>query len=228
MKLKNMMYGIAGICLILSSCGHDNYATPDGGVKGTITNAITNAAIQTEQPNGIKIRLLEEKYGSGVQPIDFWCKSDGSFENSNVFSGKYKVIPIEGAFFPADTLEVNVNGLTEVEFKVTPFLTVTATVTSATGRVITVYKISRDKIGDKIIQCKSLVSAYPSVSNTINEFSKTHDISDDPDMDILSKQYTDTITDLISGSTYYVRVAARTSNANNKYNYSEIVKLQIP
>jgi hypothetical protein len=228
MKLKYILYSFSSVCLILSSCKHDNYSAPDAGIKGVITNAITNDQVQTEQPNGIKIRLLEEKYGASVQPIDFWCKPDGSFENANIFSGKYKVVPVEGAFFPSDTVEVNVNGLTEVNFKVTPFLTVNASVTSSTAGITTVYTISRDKVGDKIIQCESLVSSYPSVSNTINEFKVTHDISGDTDEEILSKQYTDVIGGLTSGNTYYVRVGALTNNSNNKYNYSQVVQVKIP
>jgi hypothetical protein len=229
MKLKNIMtYSIIGISLILSSCKQDNYPAPNAGIVGVITDAITNAPIQTEQPNGTKIRLIEERYGNKVTPIDFWGKADGSFENSNVFADKYKIIPIEGAFFPADTAEVTVNGLITVNFKVTPFLTITASVTPSTGSVTTSYKISRTKVGDKITTCKTLVSAYPAVSNVINEFNVSHDISGDTDLNILSNQYSDKITGLTSGNTYYVRVAASTNNANNKYNYSEVFTVKIP
>src|ERR1035437_4760208 len=177
MKLKNIIiYSFISIGLILSSCKQDNYLAPNAGITGSITDAITNAPVQTEQRNGIKIRLIEERYGNNVTPIDFWGKADGSFENSNVFADKYKIIPIEGAFFPADTAEVNVNGLITVNFKVTPFLTITASVTPSTGSVTTSYKISRTKVGDKITTCKTLVSAYPAVSNVINEFNVSHDI----------------------------------------------------
>jgi hypothetical protein len=229
MKLNNIIiYSFISIGLILSSCKQDNYPAPNAGIKGVITDAITNAPVQTEQPNGIKIRLIEERYGNNVTPIDFWGKADGSFENSNIFADKYKIIPIEGAFFPADTAEVNVNGLITVNFKVTPFLTITASVTPSAGSVTTSYKISRTKVGDKITTCKTLVSSYPAVSNVINEFNVSHDISGVTDQDILSNQYSDKITGLTSGNTYYVRVAGSTNNANNKYNYSEVFTVKIP
>ncbi|UOE47425.1 DUF3823 domain-containing protein [Mucilaginibacter sp. SMC90] len=229
MKLKNIVIcSFIGLGFAISSCKQDNYPVPNAGIQGAITDAATGSQIQTEQPNGIKIRLIETKYGNNVTPNDFWCRANGSFENTQVFAGRYKVVPIEGAFFPADTAIVDVSGLTTVNFKVTPYLTITANVTAVAGGVNTSYTISRTKAGDKITTARTLVSAYPTVSNTINEFSTSNDLSGIEDNVILGKQYADAITGLTSGKTYYVRVAARTANANNKFNYSEAVKIIVP
>ncbi|MDP9080772.1 MAG: DUF3823 domain-containing protein [Bacteroidota bacterium] len=230
MKFKHIIiYSFMGICLAFSACKQqDNYPTPNAGIEGKITDAATGQPFQTEQPNGVKIRLIEESYGSNVTPNDFWARADGSFENTQVFADKYKVVPIEGAFFPADTAEVNIKGLTNVDFKVVPFLTVTATAAPASGSVVVNYTISRSQVGGKIGQSRTLVSAYPTVSNTINEFSSSHDLSGTDDAAVLAAQYTDTISGLKSGSTYYVRVGAIAANANNKYNYSPVIKVTIP
>lgn len=229
MKIKNILScGFIVVSLSITSCSKDNYKAPDAGIKGEVIDVTTNEPIQTEQPNGVKIRLLEVSYGDDVTPIDFWCKSDGTFENSNLFADKYEVVPIEGAFFPADTAAVDVSGTTTVDFKVTPFLTVKATATPATGSVITNYTISRTQAGGKITACKTLVSFTPSVSNTINEFSVVHDLSAVPDDSVLNHPYTDTVRGLTSGETYYVRVGAIAANANNKYNYSKIFTVTVP
>jgi len=229
MKFNNIMiYGFAGICLTFSSCGKDNYAAPNAGIQGKITDAVTNASFQTAQPNGVKIRLIEESYGTNMTPIDFWCSSDGSFANTALFADKYKIIPIEGAFFPADTTEVTINGMVTVNFKITPFITLTATAIASIQSVITTYTISRTQVGGKIMACKTLVSSVPSVSTAINEFNVTHDLSGITDQSILSSQYSDTVTGLTSGKTYYVRVAAIAANPNNKYNYSEVFIIKIP
>lgn len=229
MKFKNIIiYSFLGIGFAFSSCKQDNYPTPSAGITGKITDNATGEQIQTEQPNGIKIRLIETRFGNNVTPNDFWCRADGSFENTQVFSGQYKVVPIEGAFFPADTAIVNVNGLVSVDFKVTPYLTVKASVNAVSGGVNTSYTLSRTKVGDKITTVRTLVSAYPTVSNTINEFSTTGDLTGVSDDVILAAQYTDHITGLTSGKTYYVRVATKTANANNKFNYSAAVKVVIP
>lgn len=203
---------------------------PDAGIKGRIVDIKNGDPFQTEQPNGIKIRLLEKSYGENVSPIDFWTKPDGSFENANVFAGEYQVVPIEGAFFPADTAEVNIKGEVNVTFKVIPYLRINATVTPGTenGTVLISYKISRGKVADKIINCKVLASAYPHVSNIINEFNMSHDLSGQSDESILQTNFKDSISGLTPGETYYFRVAASTNNANNKYNYSSVITLKVP
>ena len=230
MKLKYLkLFGLImiTICLFFTSCEQDNYSLPSGGIKGSVFDS-NNETVQTEQPNGIKIRLIEEKYGDGVTPNDFWCQADGTFENDFVFEGKYNVTPIEGAFFPIDPIEVDIKGVTEVDFNVIPFLTIDASVNVENGNVIIVYTLSREQVGGKITQAKTLVSSYPTVSNTINEMNITHDLSGIDDVEILDNQYTDTITDLTPGDTYYIRVGAIAANSYNKYNYSKVIKISIP
>ncbi len=152
MKYKNLLFfSLLGFPMLIMSCSHDNYPTPNGEIRGAIVDNITGDAVLTEQPNGMKIRLLEESYGANVTPIDFWAKPDGTFENANVFVGKYKVVPIEGAFFPADTATVDIEGQTEVNFKVTPFLVIDATISPVAGGISASYQLSREKIGDKIV-----------------------------------------------------------------------------
>nr|WP_067061604.1 DUF3823 domain-containing protein [Mucilaginibacter sp. L294] len=228
MKFKHIIiYSFIGSVLTFSSCKQDNYPGPDAGIEGAIVDE-TGVALQTEQPGGVKIRLIETKYGNNATPNDFWCSANGSFKSTTIFAGQYKAVPIEGAFFPADTAVVNVSGLTTVNFKVTPYLMIKATFIPSAGGVTASYKISRTKVGEKIVSARTLVSAYPTVSNTINEFNTSTDLSEVADGVILATQYTDAISGLTTGKTYYVRVAARTANANNKFNYSEIVKIVIP
>lgn len=229
MKLKQIIiYSFIGLLFMLPSCKQDNYPTPDAGIEGAIINSVTGENIQTEQPNGIKIRLIETKYGSNSTPNDFWCSASGAFKSTTVFAGEYRVVPIEGAFFPADTALVNISGLTAVNFKVIPYLTIKAAITAVTGGVMATYTVARSKVGDKIISARTLVSAYPTVSNNTNEFNKTTDLTGVADEVILATPYSDQVSGLTSGKTYYVRVAVRTANANNKYNYSEVVKIVIP
>ena len=225
---RKFIYSATVLILLISSCKLDDYTKPSGGIQGRIIDAGTGKNVPTEQPNGIDIRLLETKYGSNATPTDFWVKPDGSYENSRIFSGQYKVIPNQGAFFPVDTVVVTVNGLTTLDFKVTPYLNITATVTAGTQSVTVNYILSREKVGDKIMVAKTLVSSVPSVCNIINEFSSSHDLSVTPDETALATPYSDTITGLTSGNTYYVRVGAETTNAFNRYNYSEVVQIKIP
>jgi hypothetical protein len=218
-----------GIALFLSACAKlDNHPAPDAGIKGNVIDAVTKETLQTEQPNGVKIRMLEMKYQGNVSPQDIWIKADGTFETTQLFAGDYKIIPVEGPFFNADTTQMTVNGITEVSFTVTPFLNVQAQAATLGSSIVLAYTISRPKAGDKIVECKSLLSAYPAVSNPINEMAITHDLSGIDDNTILGSKFSDTLRSLQSGQTYYVRVAAKTANAYNKYNYTKVMEVKIP
>lgn len=226
--MKLQFISLACMLVVFASCGkRDNYAAPNAGIKGTLINADTQEPFETEQPNGVKIRMLDVKYGDGVSPIDIWAKADGSFETTQLFNGSYKVVPIEGAFFNADTTTVTVNGISDVSFNVTPFLNIAMDAAKSGNDIIVKYNLSRSKVGDKIMQCKSVMSAYLTVSNTINEMAIEHDLSGEDDSSALATNYSDTLKNVTTGSSYYIRVAAKTANANNKYNYSKIVKIDM-
>lgn len=224
-----MLYITMVALTVLYSCAgdNDNYAAPDAQVYGSILDEITGEPVPSEQPNGFRIRLITEEYAEPT-PIDFWGKADGTFQNKKVFSGKYQVIPIEGAFFPADTQQVTISGSTEVNFKVTPFLSISADATASSNTIITKYTISRSRAGNKITVCKSLVATYPAISNSVFDKAITHNLSAMDDLSILSTQFSDTIRDVQSGGTYYVRITAATNNALNKYNYSKVMKVEVP
>jgi hypothetical protein len=226
--MKSINTLIIILIFVVTACSDvDNYSGSDSGIYGTIIDNTTNEGLQTEQPNGIKISLVEAGYESPI-PINTWAKADGSYENANLFANTYKVIPVEGAFVSTDTVSVKINGRTELNFTVTPFLTIEASVQVADNSIISTYTISRSVVTNPITQSKTICSVVPNVSCTINEFSVTNDLSSMSSEEILSKQFSDEITGLTSGKTYYVRVAAKTSNANNKYNYSPIFKVTIP
>lgn len=206
----------------------DNYPAPDGDIYGALTDKITKDSFQTEQPNGFQIKLFE-KGGKLNSPISFWGKPDGAFENANIFTSEYKILPTEGAFFPVDTITANVGKRTQVNFEVMPFLAVTdATVTPSSGKITASYKIARGMAGDKIVERKTLVSDIPIVSNIVFDFKSETDLTGTDDEEILFSKFTDVVTGLTPGNTYYVRIAVRTDNALKKYNYSKTFKVQIP
>lgn len=207
----------------------DNYEMPNGAIYGTLTDLMTDEGLQSEQPNGFSIKLYE-KGGMKNLPISFFGKPDGTYENALIFQNEYKVIATEGAFFPVDTITVNVGSRTECNFDVIPFLSVTnVSVTPSIGKITSTYKIARSKVGDKIVERKTLVSRVPGVNNVTYDFRfQQTNLSGTADDIILATQYTDEVTGLTSGNTYYVRIAVRTNNALKKYNYSKVFQVLIP
>ncbi len=228
MKILNIFLSIVFLAIVSSCSKIDNYAGPNAGITGTVIDNTTNQGIQSEQPNGFQIRLIEKGY-SNVIPLDFWGKADGSFKNTQLFADTYKVLPIQGPFLTPDTLVVNVNGLTTVKFTVTPFMSVKASDPQVISKnVVVKYTLSKPAvISDNIVRCLTMAAKVPAVSNSVNDYNVSHDLSGMSYQDISNQQFSDTLKNLPSG-TFYVRVGARTSNGQGKYNYSQVFPVTIP
>ena len=223
---------IHSFLICLAGCSKlDNYEAPNGTLFGNIIDSVTKQPILTEQPNGIQIRYIEQNYiNPKVSVQNFFVKDNGTYERAMLFAATYKVIPVEGAFFPVtDTalVTINENGRTELNFTVTPYLNLTANARADGNNIIVTYNITRPRAADKIIERKALVSVVPTVNNTTWFKNVTTSTSSITDNVILSTTYNDTIKSLASG-TYYVRAAARTGNAYNKFNYSSVATISIP
>jgi len=225
---KNIIYLLV-VLAVLASCGKiDNYDAPNGGIFGKLVDSITTEGLQNDQPTGFAIKLFE-KGGLINSPIRFTGKSDGTYENAFIFQGEYKVLPTEGAFFNVDTaMAVQIGARTELNFKVMPFLAVTnVTVTPAAGQITATYNIARSRVGAKITERKTLVSNVPTVNNVVYNFrAQVTNLSTIPDVTLLATNFSDVVTGLTSGKTYYVRIAVRTGT--NKYNYSKVFTVTIP
>lgn len=226
---KYIIYFFAIIAIFASCAEIDNYDAPNGGIYGKLVDGITNENLQNDQPQGFVIKLFE-KGSVMTSPIRFTGKSDGTYENAWIFQNEYKVLPDEGAFFPVDTVKVNIGSRTEVNFNVMPFLAVTnAAVTASAGSITATYNIARNKVGHKIVERKTLVSKVPTVNNSIFNYRyQVINLAGTPDETILATKFTDTVSGLTSGQKYYVRIAVRTDNPLRKYNYSKIFEVTVP
>jgi len=230
MKLFNCILFM--ICVVLmTSCFNtdiDNYDAPNAGITGAVIDNVTNEGIQTEQPNGFRVRLLEDGY-KNVIPIDFWGKADGSFRNTQLFANGYRVITIEGPFMMPDTARISLSGLTEVNFKVTPFATVHASTPRVVGKNVVIdYTLTKPaSIDQNIIRTIMVIAKVPAVSNAVNDFNVSHDLSGQSYETIAATSFSDTLKNLPSGK-MFVRVGARTDNAQGKYNYSKVFEVTIP
>jgi len=136
--MKKIFYYIL-ICISavsFNSCEIDNYDEPRETLKGRVVDAAIGELVLTDQGSeGTRIRLRELSWTETKVPdnFDFNCMKEGIFQNTKVFKGHYNV-RIDGAFIPLlrktaegdtiadETQYVDIKGITEVEFKVQPFL----------------------------------------------------------------------------------------------------------
>jgi hypothetical protein len=215
---------------LLSGCELDNYSLPDKILEGVVIDIGTGEPIQTRQPNGIKVRLLEEGYDNPV-PYDFWAKADGSFKNTRIFAAQYKAVVTEGPFeqSSADTVLVNLSQNQTVTFEVEPFVRLAdVAIIKSGGGIQATYKISTNNTR-KVLKSMLIVYTSPILHQTTTGklSSAENDLAgiDNPAIDAMSFQ--DEIQNLESGKTYYARVAVLAENSLNRFNYSPIIEINL-
>ena len=137
MKFFNYyMLSVLFCCLVFTGCEIDNYEAPDCTIEGKILDHM-NQPFQASQGAGI-IRIREVSWGAESATTPFISnrtlkvQQDGTYRNTKMFKGTYRMLPYSGAFFPYD--DVNKDGdnageLVEIgskatkDFIVTPYLT---------------------------------------------------------------------------------------------------------
>lgn len=232
MKNIILIYSLAVLCF---SCKKvDTYSAPSETVTGAVIDSVTGASIETEQPEGIRLQMLETSWSNNPIPWYFWVKPDGTFYNDKVFAGKYKITPMDGPYFPVEGKEVQVKGSTKIEFTVVPFLNVTILnkLQVQDTMVSLTYQLSRARVAFKIKDARVFVSTTPYVGNASNDnmlsSQNNIDLSGASDADILATTYSATVTGLKRGRTYFIRVGARTDdNVSKRYNYSKVYQVKV-
>ncbi len=157
---KIVFYTLLLASLSLGACDMfeiDNYDEPAETLRGEVVDAATGKRVLTDQGSeGIRIRLTEDSWGPNATPNDFYCKSDGTFQNTKVFKGFYN-IRIDGPFIPLvredlrgvpladETKNIKISGTTEVRFEVQPFLNVefVGTPSVSNGKVSAQVRVTR-------------------------------------------------------------------------------------
>ena len=225
--ILNVILGV----LLLYSCKLDNYSEPDKILDGKVVDKVTGENLQTRQPDGIKIRLIETGYTS-PQPYDFWAKSDGTFRNTRLFAANYKVVAIEGAFETSsvDTLTIDFSSNQTIIFQVEPFVRLkTVIISTSVGKISATYNVERTTSTKKLSKCLLICHESEILHETTVGVKKSVENALDfmTDAEIAAKSFADEITGLKAG-TYYARVAILATNSLNRYNYSPIIKVVVP
>ncbi|MCD8166498.1 MAG: DUF3823 domain-containing protein [Bacteroides sp.] len=239
------------VSLFIFSCEYDNYGAPSETLQGKIIDKATGLPIQTEQGNGIRMQLDELSWSDNPTPLYFWVKQDGTYQNTKLFKGNYRISPIDGPFVPvlirdgsgnivADGRKtVDVSGKTTVDFEVEPFLTVTwikQPYIDASGYIAADIKIERGTSNTSyhfnVTDVYLFIAPNTYVGNANYDGKYSSQIVYDGTNG--NAQLGETITirskePLPSNRDFYVRVGARTSdNVQKRYNYTDIQKVTIP
>lgn len=161
------------LTLSLSGCKDlDNYDAPGGGLHGTIMDASTNEPIPlpVQGSSGVIINLFE-KNTKATKSIDFYAKQNGTYENSQVFNGEYRVV-VNGPFVQAAENTVVIKGQTQLDFTVVPYSRITATATAA-GKLVTVtYNVTPTSPDFKTTEVYGYWNFAPGVDNSGSNYAE--------------------------------------------------------
>lgn len=249
-----------------SSCKRDNYIEPQETLRGRVVDAATGELVLTDQGSeGTRVRLRELSWKETDVPdnFDFFCMKEGIFQNTKVFAGHYNV-RIDGAFIPlvrrnnsGDTLAdetkyIDIKGVTEVEFKVQPFLKLewVGEPTVNNGKITATVKVTRavspsdfkekiEPIGGydssmlNVTDVRLFVSQVPYVGfrEWDNRYSTEVDYSGNSFEALLGQPVTITTQGVIpAGRKVFIRAAARINYATEnirRHNYNEAISVDI-
>ena len=263
---------IASGMFSMNSCAFfelDNYDAPEETLKGRVVDMDGNPVLTDQGSEGIRVRLMDlewEEMGGQVTPQDFYCKMDGTFQNTKLFPGSYNVT-VDGPFVPlvmddangvpikdrSQTIEIN--GVTEIEFQVQPFLKVELVDYPSvadgiiTAKVKVTRAISRQDLADEIGQTGDWEESYANVtdiqlfvsySSTVgykarDEYWSGQIRFDGSEFDSQEGDVIEITSNaehpIPSGRHLFVRAAARinyqTANVA-RYNYSDVMEVIVP
>lgn len=184
---KIAIYTLLFALFSFSSCSLfelDNYEAPSETLQGEVVDVATGEPVLTDQGSeGIRVRLTELSWGDNVtHNPDFFCRPDGTFQNTKLFKGTYNV-RIDGPFIPLyreddrgvpiadETKIVDIEGTTNVVFEVQPFLKVewVGEPTVSNGKIRAKVRVTRavseDDFRDKIEPMGGYSSSFLNVTD---------------------------------------------------------------
>ncbi|HEY8969266.1 MAG TPA: DUF3823 domain-containing protein, partial [Puia sp.] len=117
---------VLGMSMLIagSSCiKKDNYPGPNASLQGNIfqDGSSSKDLVQTCTGN-FSIRLEQLDWSSTPTPQDIPVKYDGTYENSELFAGHYRVSIKGGAFWPVAPQEMDIRMGSKLDFQLTPYL----------------------------------------------------------------------------------------------------------
>lgn len=229
---------LLGLCLAVafSSCiKKDNYDGPNASLEGNLYVAGTKNNFQTATGN-IQVRLEQLSWSDNPSPQDIPSKMDGTYKNSKLFRGHYRVTPIGGAFWPMLPVEIDINQGTKQDFELTPYCVINNFTHTLDGTTLT---LTFDLSAPIETGMPAIIEFQPYVNTTkmVGPGASIFDYSD------LNKQTVNlqwasmtpadksreiVIENLLPGRTFFVRVGVRFNDSYKSSNLSDIIEITVP
>lgn len=247
MKMNKILYSllissILMVGFVFTSCMEvDNFSGPNARVSGRVIDATTGENYMTDQ-NDFQIRIWEKSYTEKPQEQHLAVKMDGTYNNDKLFAGTYDMLPYNGSYWPVDTVHGVAIGKHSVQnFEVTPYLKIKDFKAELVGTTLTMScrlfaPIPQDL--PQVLEVRPFLSLtqFCGSSNKIDPYytddyrvslRKSWDQLGDVVTGEGNATYTITLP-LKAGYSYNVRMGANVRDTFEKFNYSEVVRIEVP
>ncbi|MCA1746238.1 MAG: DUF3823 domain-containing protein [Bacteroidales bacterium] len=217
-----MLLGVA----VMTSCELDNYDFPESSIQGALIDLETGETIQSDIYDGARIPLIEihEDY-ENPQTRYLIIKTDGTFRNDLMFDGLYAVPAIEdGNFHPTDSTSITIDGDTEVDFPVLPYIRITDVVMTMDGMTLTADFKLEQTVPDSIniMDVTLFAHSEPTVGkpHRFDDNSKFINAAAVPDSVYSVSWDMSRSRKLSAGKAYFFRIGAKIDLPTARYNYA--------
>ena len=225
----------AGLLIAGAACvKKDNYNEPGASFEGNLVEDGSKNNIQIATGN-LVIRLEQLSWSATPTPQDIPVKMDGSFKNSKLFPGHYRISIKGGAFWAVPPAELDIDKSARYDFTLTPYVYIRNFTYELKGTKLTI----RGDLQAPISGMPAITEIQPFVNITemVGPGASIFDFSDRNKLAV-NKEWADmspadkspelTITGLIPGRTFYVRLGVRFNNDDKSWNLSEIIRIVVP
>lgn len=239
--MKKLIYTLfigASIILMSSCMGIDNFDEPDCHFTGRIIDSTTGENILADQGE-CRVRIWEKSFSLNPANQDIPVKQDGTFNNTKLFAGTYDVVP-EGAWWPADTIRIGIGRKAVEDFEVTPYLKLFDFKTELVGDSLELSCRLDAPVKEGLPQIMEVrpffsLNQFCGAANCIGQYNNNdHRVNIMKTWDKINK-LEDGKSEVFSvkakvkpGYIYFVRMGAKVRDTHEKFNYTEIVKVEIP
>lgn len=254
--MKKLYYIFGLSALLFSSCGYfeyDNYDAPDSGLEGVVVDKKTNEPLQAEAANSYKVEYYEmswEEAGhANTQSQFFWGKADGTFLNTKIFAGEYRITLKEGAFHAPqpEIHDLEKGELTKLHYAVVPYARVSIDEVVLAGTKQnnleikytiedTEKEISTEGLSEDVYtlsEAQVFISGKsPNVGINNSETKYTvkakKEFSRGDYEPGVPFQVTEKNVKKLAPGKYWLRIGVRTGNPQKRYNFSTIKEIIVP
>lgn len=209
----------------------DNLDAPNAGLFGSVLDTDTGELVEQDIIRGGELQIWEQGIAN-VTPQVLNYKPDGTFKDSKLFAADYKVIPLRTNFQPIDTVLVNVEGQTELNLTVIPYIRIlNPSITKIDNTITATFSLEQTLFGN-VSKIGLYAGADASVGEPVRLVESEQNINNSVFPLTTQEVYTLTINvdseiDLRTGNLYFFRIGALYDAPNARFNYATAVGIQL-